>query len=104
MNTATVSSSPILLPPLPYEESALQPVISANTLGFHYGRHHKTYVDTLNRLIAGTEFADMPLEKIVKAAAASGRSLREVAREEGVSDEVLDEALDYRKMAKPHGS
>jgi fumarate hydratase class II len=41
--------------------------------------------------------------EIVKKASASGRSLREVAREEGVSDEVLDEALDYRKMAKPHG-
>ena len=41
--------------------------------------------------------------EIVKKAAASGRSLREVAREEGVSDEVLDEALDYRKMANPHG-
>ena len=41
--------------------------------------------------------------EIVKKAAASGRSLREVAREEGVSDDVLDEALDYRKMAHPHG-
>jgi fumarate hydratase, class II len=41
--------------------------------------------------------------EIVKKAASSGRSLREVAREEGVSDDVLDEALDYRKMAKPHG-
>jgi fumarate hydratase class II len=40
--------------------------------------------------------------EIVKKASASGRSLREVAREEGVSDEILDEALDYRKMAKPH--
>jgi fumarate hydratase class II len=40
--------------------------------------------------------------EIVKKAAASGRSLREVARDEGVSDEVLDEALDYRRMAKPH--
>jgi lambda repressor-like predicted transcriptional regulator len=39
----------------------------------------------------------------VKKAAASGRSLREVAREEGVSEDVLDEALDYRKMARPHG-
>jgi superoxide dismutase, Fe-Mn family len=72
MNTATVSSSPILLPPLPYEESALQPVISANTLSFHHGKHHKTYVETLNKLIVGTEFADMPLEKIVKAT--SGQS------------------------------
>ena len=40
----------------------------------------------------------------MKKAAASGRSLREVAREEGVEDAVLDEALDYRRMAKPHGS
>jgi fumarate hydratase class II len=41
--------------------------------------------------------------EIVKEAAASGRSLREVARDAGVEDAVLDEALDYRKMAKPHG-
>jgi len=69
MNTATRTASPVTLPPLPYEQSALQPVISANTLGFHHGKHHKTYVDTLNKLIGGTEFADMPLEKIVKATA-----------------------------------
>jgi Fe-Mn family superoxide dismutase len=69
MNTATVSAPSITLPALPYEQSALEPVISAKTLGFHYGKHHKTYVDTLNKLIAGTEFADMPLEKIVKATA-----------------------------------
>ena len=67
MNAATISSPSIALPALPYEQSALQPVISANTLGFHYGKHHKTYVDTLNKLIQGTPFADMPLEKIVKA-------------------------------------
>jgi Fe-Mn family superoxide dismutase len=69
MNAATISSPSITLPALPYEQNALQPVISANTLSFHYGKHHKTYVDTLNKLIAGTEFADMPLEKIVKATA-----------------------------------
>jgi Fe-Mn family superoxide dismutase len=69
MNAAIISSPPIALPALPYEANALQPVISANTLGFHYGKHHKTYVDTLNKLIAGTEYADMPLEKIVKATA-----------------------------------
>jgi Fe-Mn family superoxide dismutase len=69
MNSATISSPPISLPPLPYEKGALQPVISANTLEFHYGKHHKTYVDTLNQLIAGTEFADMPLERIIKATA-----------------------------------
>ncbi|MGB6308257.1 MAG: superoxide dismutase [Steroidobacteraceae bacterium] len=69
MNSATVSPPPILLPALPYEQSALQPVISANTLAFHYGKHHKGYVDTLNKLIAGTEFSDMRLEKIIKATA-----------------------------------
>jgi Fe-Mn family superoxide dismutase len=46
-----------LLPSLPYAENALDPVISANTIGFHYGKHHKGYVDNLNKLIAGTEFA-----------------------------------------------
>jgi superoxide dismutase, Fe-Mn family len=67
MNTAAVLSQPIALPPLPFDQGALAPVISANTLSFHYGKHHKTYVDTLNKLIVGTDFADMPLEKIVKA-------------------------------------
>ena len=69
MSTAAVLSQPIALPPLPFDQGALAPVISANTLSFHYGKHHKNYVDTLNKLIVGTEFADMPLEKIVKASA-----------------------------------
>jgi Fe-Mn family superoxide dismutase len=72
MNTATVSSSSVMLPALPYPQNALEPVISANTLSFHHGKHHKTYVDTLNKLIVGTEFADMPLDEIVKAT--SGQS------------------------------
>ncbi len=59
----------ITLPPLPYAEGALAPAISANTLGVHYGKHHKAYVDNLNKLVAGTELAEMPLEKIVAAAA-----------------------------------
>lgn len=57
------------LPPLPFADNALEPVISANTLSFHYGKHHKAYVDNLNKLIAGTEFADMTLDKIVAATA-----------------------------------
>jgi superoxide dismutase, Fe-Mn family len=69
MNTAAVLSRPIVLPSLPYEQNALDPVISANTVNFHYGKHHKTYVETLNKLIVGSEFADMPLEQIVKATA-----------------------------------
>ena len=49
-------AQPFTLPPLPFAEGALAPVISAQTIGFHYGKHHKTYVDTLNKLIAGTQF------------------------------------------------
>jgi Fe-Mn family superoxide dismutase len=67
MNTAAVLSRPIELPALPFEQSALEPVISAKTLSFHYGKHHKTYVETVNKLIVGSEFADMPLEKIIQA-------------------------------------
>jgi superoxide dismutase len=59
------SAFPHVLPPLPYADNALDPVISANTIGFHCGKHHKAYVDNLNKLIAGTEFADLPLEKII---------------------------------------
>lgn len=54
-----------ILPPLPYAEDALDPVISGRTIGFHYGKHHRGYVDTLNKLIAGTEFANLSLEKLI---------------------------------------
>jgi Fe-Mn family superoxide dismutase len=64
-NEKIESALPQVLPSLPYANNALDPVISANTIGFHYGKHHKGYVDNLNKLIAGTEFADLPLEKII---------------------------------------
>lgn len=57
----------IELPPLPYDRTALEPHISGETIDFHYGKHHKTYVDNLNKQIDGTEFADKPLEEIVRA-------------------------------------
>ncbi len=50
---------------LPYAPDALEPVISAQTLSFHHGKHLQTYVDNLNKLISGTEFENMPLEEIV---------------------------------------
>ena len=62
-------AAPFSLPRLPYAENALEPVISARTLGFHYGKHHKTYVDTLNKLVSGTDLADQPLEAVVRATA-----------------------------------
>ena len=54
------------LPPLPYAKDALQPHISQETLEYHYGKHHQTYVTNLNNLIKGTEFENLSLEDIVK--------------------------------------
>ncbi len=52
-------------PKLPYAQDALAPVISPLTIEYHYGKHEKAYIDTLNKLIAGTEFEDMALEDII---------------------------------------
>ncbi|MBX9608099.1 MAG: superoxide dismutase [Gammaproteobacteria bacterium] len=60
---------PFTLPALPYADNALDPVISSNTLGFHYGKHHKAYVDNLNKLVAGTEFEAMSLEDVIRKTA-----------------------------------
>ena len=64
-NDKIKSVSPHVLASLPYTDNALDPLISANTIGFHYGKHHKGYLDNLNKLVAGTEFADLPLERII---------------------------------------
>ncbi len=64
---STDKAKPFTLPPLPYVETALEPVISARTMSFHYEKHHKGYVDTLNTLVAGTDYADMSLEDVIKA-------------------------------------
>ena len=67
---AVIESTAVhVLAPLPYAENALGPVISANTIGVHYGKHHKKYVETLNKLIAGTGLADLSLEKLIAATA-----------------------------------
>ena len=54
------------LPQLPYEHDALAPVISKETIEFHYGKHEKTYIDNLNNLIKDTTFENMELEEIIK--------------------------------------
>ena len=56
------------LPPLPYAEDALAPHISAETIEYHYGKHHKTYVDNLNKAVDGTPDADASLESIIMKA------------------------------------
>jgi superoxide dismutase, Fe-Mn family len=63
------AAGPFTLPALPYAEHALHPAISSRTVGFHYGKHHRGYVDNLNRLVAGTEYAGLPLEQVVRATA-----------------------------------
>jgi Fe-Mn family superoxide dismutase len=59
----------IILPALPYGDTDLQPVISAQTIGFHYGKHHKAYVDNLNKLLEGQPMLELPLEKIIMESA-----------------------------------
>jgi superoxide dismutase, Fe-Mn family len=59
----------IALPPLPYPDNALEPHYSAKTISFHHGKHHKAYVDNINKLIAGTPLENKPIEDIIKASA-----------------------------------
>lgn len=54
-----------ILPPLPYDRNALAPILSEETLDYHYGKHHQAYVNNLNNLVPGTEFADKSLEEII---------------------------------------
>jgi Fe-Mn family superoxide dismutase len=60
---------PVSLPPLPWPENALEPYTSARTISFHYGKHHKAYVDNLNKLIAGTPQDNQSLDEIIRFAA-----------------------------------
>jgi len=59
------AAAPHVLPALPYPDNALEPIISARTISFHYGKHHRAYLDNLNKLIAGTKLSGLPLEKLI---------------------------------------
>lgn len=61
-----VHAGSVDLPKLPYDPTGLEPVISARTMEFHYGKHHAGYVNTLNKLIQGTPYESMSLEQMVK--------------------------------------
>lgn len=63
------AAGPFTLPPLPWPEDALNPQISANTMGFHYGKHHQGYVNNLNKLVLDTPLADQPLETVIQSSA-----------------------------------
>jgi len=69
MATAATTSAALNLAPLPYPVDALEPVISSQTLSVHHGKHHRTYVETLNKLVVGTELANLTLDQIVTATA-----------------------------------
>jgi Fe-Mn family superoxide dismutase len=55
-----------VLPELPYPKTALTPTLSGETLDYHWGKHHRAYVDKLNKLVGGTKYAELPLEEIVR--------------------------------------
>lgn len=63
------------LTPLPFDKDALAPAISADTLGFHHGKHHKAYVDKTNAAIEGTDLADADLETVIAKARGSNQGL-----------------------------
>jgi superoxide dismutase, Fe-Mn family len=64
---ANQQKHPFVLPELPFLPDALQPYMSAETFSYHHGKHHKAYVDKLNELVTGTEYASMDLEAIIKS-------------------------------------
>ncbi len=59
---------PFTLTALPYAQNALAPIISANTVSYHYGKHHQGYVDRLNELVLGTGYEEMDLEELINTA------------------------------------
>ncbi len=69
MSQAAQAAQAIVLPKLPYADNALEPVISARTLGFHHGKHHAAYVANVNKLIAGGPLAGLPLTEIIRKTA-----------------------------------
>ena len=92
------AATPITLPALPWADNALEPFISKNTIGYHYGKHHKTYVDNLNKLVVGTEFADMSLEQVIAGSAGKADKV-------GIfnnSAQIWNHTFYWHSM-KPHG-
>jgi Fe-Mn family superoxide dismutase len=72
--SAHAAEAPLFeLPTLPYPEDALDPYVSARTLSFHYGKHHRAYVDKLNELVKGTDLSGRPLTEIIKTTAGDGK-------------------------------
>jgi Fe-Mn family superoxide dismutase len=71
---------PFELPPLPYDYSALEPHIDAQTMQIHHDKHHQAYVDNANKALAGTEWADNPVESVLASLSAMPEDIRTVVR------------------------
>ena len=71
VDVSAQTKGPFELPPLPYAEDALAPVISARAISFHYGKHHRGYADNLNGLVKNTPYEKMSLEAVIRASAAN---------------------------------
>jgi hypothetical protein len=89
----------IALEKLPYPKGALVPFISKRTISFHYGKHHRGYVDKLNKAIPGTEFAKMELEEIIKAAAGKPQHQKIF----NLSAQVYNHTLYWKSMKRRGG-
>src|SRR5262245_44476048 len=87
------------LPDLPYPPNALAPRISAETLEYHWGKHHRGYVDGLNKLITGTRFAEQPLEQVVRRS--SGAVFNNAAQH--FNHSVYWQSLDPQGGGEPSG-
>src|SRR5918997_3717291 len=74
---------PYEVPPLPYEESALEPHIDAQTMQIHHDKHHQAYVDKVNGALEGTDLADKPIEEVVANLSAVPEDQRQVVRNNG---------------------
>jgi superoxide dismutase, Fe-Mn family len=71
------------LPPLPYDYDALEPTIDEQTMRIHHGKHHQAYVDNLNKAVEGTEWADRPVEDVIRNLDAIPEASRTAARNNG---------------------
>lgn len=98
MAKARTTTVPFTLPPLPWKENALAPVISADTVRLHHEKHHKGYVDNLNRLVADSPLSELPLEDLV-------RYVADTPDQKAVFDnavEAWNHAFYWQSLA-PHG-
>jgi Fe-Mn family superoxide dismutase len=71
------------LPPLPYDHAALEPTIDARTMEIHHGKHHQAYVDNLNKAVEGTEWAERPVEDVIRNLDTISEDVRTAVRNNG---------------------